>query len=330
LALLATGRPREAEEPMKAAIQLYIEDNEIAYASVGYRNLADLQFRSSELEVGLESAKKALDFSKKGKHKQFVVWSEAYLGWILHLLGKGEEADKWFSQADELEGNISSNRIYSNPGIQYADFMISMRRIDEAFELTEQNLKVSKRNNFVNSISRCQRCLGAIERVKGNYKESEIHLQKALEVAHKIGTPFLEIDALLEYGRLWLDMGKNKDAVRDANAALKICGRTGFRFYEPGVGIVLGKAYLAEKDPSSSLRMNLEKAEKFAKSAYKKAASMKYRWAEGDAGHLLGEVYLAKADMGEARAHLERAVKCRKEILDPNVEESEKMLEKLL
>jgi hypothetical protein len=44
----------------------------------------------------------------------------------------------------------------------------------------------------------------------------------------------------------------------------------------------------------------------------------------------LGEVYLAKADMGEARKHLEKAIACRKEILDPNVEESEKMLEGLL
>jgi len=72
--------------------------------------------------------------------------------------------------------------------------------------------------------------------------------------------------------------------------------------------------------------MNFEKAEDFARSAYDKAVSMKYRWAEGDAEHLLGEVYLAKADMGEARKHLEKAVRCRKEILDPNVEESEKLL----
>ncbi len=57
---------------------------------------------------------------------------------------------------------------------------------------------------------------------------------------------------------------------------------------------------------------------------------MKYRWAEGDAGHLLGEVYLAKGEKGEARKHLKKAIACRKEILDPNVEESEKLLEKLL
>ena len=102
---------------------------------------------------------------------------------------------------------------------------------------------------------------------------------------------------------------------------LKLCDRTGFRFYEPRAEIILGKAYLAEKD--------FEKAEGFAQSAYDKAVGMKYRWAEGDAGHLLGEVYLAKGDKVKARKQLEKAVKCRKEISDPNVEETEKLLERL-
>ncbi len=74
--------------------------------------------------------------------------------------------------------------------------------------------------------------------------------------------------------------------------------RTDFRLYEPGAEIVLGRVYLGQKDPSTSLRMNFEKAGEFAHSAYDKALAMKYRWAEGDAGHVLGEVYLAKGEKG--------------------------------
>lgn len=131
----------------------------------------------------------------------------------------------------------------------------------------------------------------------------------------------LEIEAMLEYGRVWLDLGKRQKAIRDANEVLKLCERTGFRFYEPGAEIVLGRAYLAEKD--------FDEAEGYSRSAYDKAAGMKYRWAEGDAGHLLGEVYLAKGDKVKAREQLEEAVKCRKEISDPNVEETEKLLKRL-
>jgi tetratricopeptide (TPR) repeat protein len=256
LTLTAIGRSEEAEEPLKAAIDLYIEENQIAYASVGYRNLADLQFRTGELESGLESARTALDTAEKAKTDQYIVNSKAFLAWILHLLGKGEEAEK-----------------------------------------------------------------DAIERIRGNPNEAEAHLQNALEIARKVGMPDLEIEALLESCRLHLDMGRHKDATRDANEVLKICARTGFKLYEPEAEIVLGKAYLALND--------IEQAENFAPSAYEKAADMNYRWQEGDAAHLLGEICLTSGDKVKAREWLKKAVACRSEISDPEVKQSEAMLKSL-
>ncbi|MEW6482803.1 MAG: tetratricopeptide repeat protein [bacterium] len=66
-------------------------------------------------------------------------------------------------------------------------------------------------------MSRCHRCLAAIERIKGNRKEAQVHLQQALEIARKVGMPELEIEALLELSRLWLDMKRYKEAIQDAN-----------------------------------------------------------------------------------------------------------------
>ncbi|MEA2053316.1 MAG: tetratricopeptide repeat protein, partial [Euryarchaeota archaeon] len=321
LALLSTGRPEEAEEPLKAAIDLYIEENQIAYASVGYRNLADLQFRTGELESGLESAKTALDTAEKAKTDQYIVNSKAFLAWILHLLGKGEEAEKEFREADELEGKISGYRLYSGYGILYADFFLSIKRIDEAFELAKQNLEICQRNNLLNDISRCHRCLGAIERIKGKPNEAEVHLQNALEIARKVGMPDLEIEALLESGRLHLDLGRYEDAIRDAKEVQKICARTGFKLYVPEAEIVLGKAYLALNDS--------RQAKNFARSAYEKAVSMNYRWPEGDAAHLLGEICLAAGDKVKAQEWIEKAVACKKVILDPEVKDSERMLKSL-
>jgi tetratricopeptide (TPR) repeat protein len=321
LVLLSIGRPKEGEEPLKAAIDSFLEGNQIAHASVGYQNLAGLQFRTGELESGLESAKKALDAAEKAKFDRYISTSKAYLAWILHLLGKNEEAGNWFRQADELEGKTSGDRLYSLAGVFYADFLLSIKRIDEAFELTKQNLEICQRYNVVIDISRCHRCLGAIERIKGNHKKAETHLQNAIEIARKIGVPHLEIEALLEFSRLHLDMGKHENTIRDATEVLKICARTGFKLYESEAEIVLGKAYLALND--------LEQAENFAQPAYEKAVTMNYRWPEGDAAHLLGEIYLAVGDKVKARKWLKKAVACRKKILDPEVKESERMLEGL-
>ena len=321
LTLLATGRPKEAEELFITSVQRYIKDKEGKKASTGYNNLADLQFRTGELESGLESARTALDTAEKAKTDPYIVNSKAFLAWILHLLGKGEEAEKEFREADELEGKISGYRLYSGYGILYADFFLSIKRIDEAFELAKQNLEICQRNNLLNDISRCHRCLGAIERIRGNPNEAEAHLQNALEIARKVGMPDLEIEALLESGRLHLAMKRHEDAIRDAKEVLKICNRTGFKLYEPEAEIVLVKVDMALND--------LEQATTLAHSAYEKAIGMKYRWAEGDAAHLLGEIYLAVGDKVKAGEWLEKAVACRKEILDPEVKDSERMLKSL-
>lgn len=187
LVLLSTGRPKKAEVPLKMAIELYIKNNQIAYASIGYQILVDLQFRIGELEAGLESAKKALYVAAKTKSDNYIVFSKEYLAWILHLTGKNEEADKMFREDDELKMKINPDdyRLYSICGVFYANFLLAMKRIDDAFELTKQNLEICQRNNFTNSILRCSLCLGAIERAKGNHKEAGVHLQDALKIARK-------------------------------------------------------------------------------------------------------------------------------------------------
>ena len=84
---------------------------------------------------------------------------------------------------------------------------------------------------------------------------------------------------------------------------------------------MLSTAYLALNE--------IEQAKNFAHSAYEKAIAMHYRWQEGDAAHLLGEIYLAMGDKVRARKWIEKAVTCRKEILDPEVKDSERMLKSL-
>ncbi len=321
LALLGTGRPKEAEATFLTAIKKDIKETGGKFASAGYQNLADLQFQTGELEAGLDSAQKALDLAEKAEDHDDIVDSKVYLGWILCLLGKSREAEKHFKEADKLSEKITGYRLHSGWGIHYADFLIAMERIDQAFDLTRQNIEICQRNNWTNEISRCNRCLGAIERTKGNKKQADEHLREAVEIARKVVYPAIEIEALLEFARLGLDKGKYEDAIRDAGQVLKICGRTGFKLHEPEAEIVLARAYLAQK--------GFEQAETNAKSAYEKAVGMKYRWAEGDAGHLLGEIYLGRGDKRQAGEQLKKAAGCRKKIKDPKVKETETVLEGL-
>jgi len=94
--------------------------------------------------------------------------------------------------------------------------------------------------------------------------------------------PELEIEALLEYGRLYLEKGEYKDAINAGNEVLKICQRTGFLLYEPDAEVILARAYLARKDSNQ--------AKTFANSAHLKAKKMGYKLAENDASKVLKEI----------------------------------------
>lgn len=167
-------------------------------------------------------------------------------------------------------------------GVFYADFLVSIQRIDEAFELTKANLEICQRNNWPHSISSCHRLLGAIERIKKNRKDAETHLKSALEIAKEIGMPALEIEALLESGRLDLDTKKYEDAIHKAEDVLKLCARTGFNLYAPEAELILAKVYLAQGKPNQ--------AKTFATSAYEKAKAMHYRIVETEVANLLATI----------------------------------------
>ncbi len=282
LALLSTGRPKEAEEVLACLAERDTKGDDWAGASATLQNLAELWFRTGRLKEAKEGAQKAIELEEKAWHKQYIMISKTYLGWILHLLGEDKEAEKEFQQADEIEVKISSHRLYSLPGVFYADFLISTNRIDEALGLTQANLKICQKNNWLNIISRCHRCLGAIERLKGDHKEAKAHLQTSLKIARNVGMPSLEIEALLESGRLWLDMKRYEDAIQEANHVLKLCERTGFKLYEPEAELILARAYPGQK--------NRDKAKESANSAYEKAAKMGYHWPKTEAAKLLEEI----------------------------------------
>ncbi|MGB8657433.1 MAG: tetratricopeptide repeat protein [Candidatus Zixiibacteriota bacterium] len=282
LSLLNTGRPKEAEYLFCASVQMDIAEKDWRNASIRYQNLVDLQFRTGEIKKGLESAKRSLEMAEKASSNEDSIISKAYLGHILHLLDKIIEAEKSFREADELERKRSGFGLHSIYGAFYADFLISNNKIEEASELTRQNLKICQDYNWINDIPRCHRCLGAIERIKGNPNEAEAHLQKAYELARKVGMPYLEIETLLDYGRLYLEKGEYRNAINAGNEVLKICQRTGFLLYEPDAEMILAKTYLAQKD--------FAQAKTFANSALSKAQKMSHKLAEIDAENVLKEI----------------------------------------
>ncbi len=102
LALLQTGRSKEAEEPLASALQMAIVEEDWKNASTGYGNLADLQSKSGDIKNSLDNTRKALEMAEKAGSEERIVNSKTNLAYILYLSGKSEEAMKSFREADAL------------------------------------------------------------------------------------------------------------------------------------------------------------------------------------------------------------------------------------
>jgi hypothetical protein len=75
--------------------------------------------------------------------------------------------------------------------------------------------------------------------------------------------PELEIEALIEYGRLYLEKKDTKSAIETANQILRLCERTGFKLYEPDAELILAAAY--SKDIKKSKHMENQPIRKLPK-----------------------------------------------------------------
>lgn len=284
-ALLCIGKPSLAEDLLLRTIKMSIQIKDYKNASIAYRTLAENQFRIGEIIKAKESAENAVKMAEAADMPRQQVRSKSFLAYTLFLLGKTELAGNLFNKADGLQRKIDPDAgiLYSIEGIFYADFLIILGRNNEALKINTRNFEIcTQQKKLIAEVSRCLRSLGALERINRNYSKSNEHLNGALEIAHKIGMPDLEIEALIERGRLKMDKKDYNDAESDANCVLKLCERTGFKLYESDAEIVLAKVYLALG--------YIEKARDFANSAYKKAVQMDYHWPKGDAENLLKEI----------------------------------------
>jgi len=186
-----------------------------------------------------------------------------------------------FEKANELErkADPSKRYLYGNRGIWYADFLLASGKIQEAFAVTNENLRICKEENWIDDINRCYRSLATIYRHLKDLKNAEANANLATEGARKTGRQDIEAEALIELSRIIIEQGQYPEAESVINQALRICQRCGYWLYEIDAELILVKLYLAQG--------NIEKAKTLAQSAYDKAKDMGYHLAKVEATTLL-------------------------------------------
>ncbi len=275
------GRLKEAEGLYRNKIDLDISQEDWENASVGYQNLGLLQILMGKLLEAKKHFKEAIQSSKNIMSEKQERYATSYFAYILFLIGDMDNASIEFERAGELERkhDPSVRYLYSSRGVCYADFLLAKRMTDKALDVTQENMEICKKYNWVDDVTSCYRSLASIYYYQGRLRETEENIADAIERAKKTGRQGIEVESLIELAKIRVDQGLYQEAESVINNALRICQRCSYRFYEPDAELMLAKVYLAQG--------NKEKAKQFAQSAYDNAAQMNYHWPKIEAAGLL-------------------------------------------
>ena len=284
------GRLREAIPFMERHNQICIRMNDYHNASAGYQNLTAIALALGDLVGASGYATQAMTWAMQmdaGRDRQEMERNSlAYQAWIAHLRGitAGDEgALALFSRAEAIQQAIEPNKkyLYSLPGIWHADCLHRMGDSATARTITDANLEICRRNNWLDDASRSYRVLGDLDAHAGQLDTAQKHYDEAITTARKIDKVDVRIEALLGRGRFYAKHRKDaKSAFNDLNEAFETAHRGEYKIYEADIRIALAWAHLAGGD--------VDKAVNEADTARQMSADMGYHWGVVDADAVLG------------------------------------------
>ena len=125
--LRALGRLREALEPMRAGLEMRIEQKDWTNAASSASNLSELGLTLGEVGSAVDDAGRAVEFAdRSGDAFQRMVFRTT-LGDALHQAGRHDEAVERFREAETMQAERQPEYplLYSLRGFQYCDLLLA-------------------------------------------------------------------------------------------------------------------------------------------------------------------------------------------------------------
>lgn len=279
--LMNLGRQSEAVPFLERAVAGTVAAEDWGNASQCYENLADLRAHLGQLVVSAEAAAQALALAQRAHNKRRERGSLVFQAWVLHLRGEAEAASTAFTEGEMLEQEIDPNNryLYSQRGIQHADHLRRIGKVDYARRICESNVAICIRNHWVDDLNRSRRVLGDLDLDADQLDSAREHYDAALKIARSISRRNVLIEALLARGRFNARRGEAAPAQSDLAEALDYATAGGYRIYEADIRIALAWMHRAKGDASAS------QAE--ATRALQMSEEMGYYWGKVDAEEVM-------------------------------------------
>ena len=261
LYLRSLGRLAEAAQPMRAALEARIVQENWEEAAKGASNLSELYLTIGDLAQALDFAKQSVDLADHSGDAFMRIVSRRARADALHQAGHIEEAEAAYHEAEEMKTKWSRYPVlYALEGFQYCDLLLDQGKYREVQSRANQTLKISEQESFSLlifaldhlSLGRAHMFQAQQEEtgdpsagLRASFSQAAAHLGRAVDGLRQAGHQDHLPRGLLARAELRRVMGYLDRARADLDEALSISTRGGMRLYQADCHLEYARLHLA-------------------------------------------------------------------------------------
>ena len=235
-----TGNLSEALSAGESSLELALTTGDIRLAIIAEAQLAIIKADLGDLEEAGEIALSSMN--RMGELDQIFLLCSSLSAMVYWHLQQGDiqAALEYLERCDCAAAETDSRQVPLITGDIQAEVLLYTNRIDEALQIVEQQLQVSRDAPSRIAESHYLRVLAQIHAAQGNWEQSEITFDRAAKIQSEIGARLFLGQTLYYRGLMQLERGEQETALVDLQHAQEV-------FEECGANLWGGKARAAIK-----------------------------------------------------------------------------------
>jgi tetratricopeptide (TPR) repeat protein len=287
------GDYAEAVDAFKQLLQLAERAGDPSLIALAHTELGNVLLQQDKYLEALQRFEESYKIDKSLGNELTISYGLNNRGDALWPLGRYDEASTLFEQAAAIAGksNGKNNDLLAYIDLALANMALSQRRLAEAKAKTAQSLAASGGQNKAIAVD-AKRVLGLAQTFSGAKPTGKISCSEALEMAKRMGDPWLISNTLLALAEAQLENGDATGALASAQEAQAMFARAGRQVSEWHAWLVAARA--------SQRAGNLEAARDYSSRSMNLLAELQQKW-----GAEVFNTYQARPDVQLYRKQLD-------------------------
>lgn len=245
LYLTLLGRLREALEPYRLGLEQDIRGKNFANASVTAGNIAATHLKLGELQESLAAALESVRLADEARDIDERIISRTHAGRACHYLGRSDEGNRLFEEAEHLHQGTGSPIPFlsGGQGCEYAELLLDGGHWSEVQLRARRALDTRPRESQLLAYG-----AAIVQQVRaegqGDLDQALAYLDQAVELV-RAGAQLDQLPfALLNRAEAKRYRGDHEGAVEDLDEVLQIAGQSGMRPVEVEGLLCYARLYL--------------------------------------------------------------------------------------